>query len=169
VRRFATALAVGASGLLFAGCGSASHRATSPLPTLTSSAPSVSALGDYGAQYLRIVGPVNDASQKAGATIKESDTPAQIAKKFEPLIVQVHRADSELLKGPWPEDAQKDVKDLVAANVAMVAAIRDTKANPSDYLAAVESAASKAVDDAGSVRVDLGLPPNRGSSVGPDT
>ena len=124
---------------------------------------------DYGAQYLRIVGPLNDASQKAGATIKESDTTAQIAAKFEPMIVQVQRVDSELLKSPWPASAQKDVKDLVAANVAMVAAIRDTNANASDYLAAVERAGEKAVDDAGSVRADLGLPPNRGSSVGPDT
>jgi hypothetical protein len=91
-----------------AGCGgsSSSSPPAAETATITTPAPATTrSLSDYGKDYLRIIGPPNDAldtlNQKAKSYIDDT-TAEEIAADTEPLADTIEEASNALLRVDWP-------------------------------------------------------------------
>lgn len=143
--------------LIAAGCGSGgSPHATATTgtpatttpstapPSTTASTPTV----NYGAQYLAIITPLNNAMDKLPTkpTQAELDNLARI----------VEQGEAKLLAVRWPGQAESDVHSLVTAMGQAAAALHN------DSESQLNTASEAVASASAIVRADLGLPSNLG-------
>jgi hypothetical protein len=113
----------------------------------------------YGAQYLRITAPANNALTRFQDQLSSlgKDAPrSDVAKAATPLISTLQAIDRDLGRAPWPPGVDTDIKAEVVADSAIIADLSVAGAQPhwEDQLRADEA---KASDKARIVRSDLHL------------
>jgi hypothetical protein len=117
-----------------------------------------------GDRYVAIMAPLNGATtsfQRAVATVDDRTSAASVEKTAAPFSSAIGTADAKLTAAHWPGRTDHDVKDLVAANRALVAALsvptRQKDFSPSGWMSQVHAAESGTLNASNAVRQDLGL------------
>ena len=149
---------------LLAGCGGGSKSAVTAEATSQARMPSRAELAQT---YLRIVKPLNDASDrfyKRTAHWNQQTTGKEAAKDSAPSIAALRTFDDKVLRVDWPPETAVDVKELVRADRAFIGDLRALENVDVLSLGLVNQARQDTTKGGAAgnvVRADLGLPPVR--------
>ncbi len=131
-RNLAGVVAVSISALLFAGCGGGSSSAPATSEETTTTTVAI----DYGAQYLTIVAPYNDARETyaeklAGTSLSD---PVAVEAATTPIAEALELFGNTLLRSSWPEAVKPAVTQLAQNAIQQASLLRTIKdATPSQY------------------------------------
>jgi hypothetical protein len=116
-----------------------------------------------GDRYVAIMAPLNGATtsfQRGVATFDDRTSAASVEKTAAPFSNAIGTADAKLTAARWPRGTDHDVKDLVAANRALVAALvvpTQQDFSGSRWMSQVHAAEAGTLNASNAVRQDLGL------------
>jgi hypothetical protein len=113
----------------------------------------------YGAQYLRIIAPANNALtrfQDKLSSLGNDPAKADVAKAATPLIAAIQAVDQALVRAPWPPAVETDIKAEVVADSAISANLSVAGAQP-NWQGQLHSEELKASAAARTVRAELHL------------
>lgn len=159
---------VSSAVLIASACGggnSATPNTTTSPPATTPTATTAPDLDALGQQYLKIVGPANQAVDdfnKKTTTYTDNTTAEEVARDAAPLADALDKASNDLLQVDWPASVQQDVKEMVKAYGALSGDLRSvgnqTIFSVANWTTQLAQDGGRARAAANIVRADLGLP-----------
>ena len=152
--------------LLLGGCATSGSNPAAPTAVSgTQQSDAASPTIDYGQQYLDAVKPLNTTMAEMATKLEalpESATGPDAAKVMAPYVRVLRDTSERLLRMPWPDNVQADIKTLVTAEVGLAATL-DSLATQNAFSIAQWTTqfgvdGGKIAAAVAIVRADLGLP-----------